>query len=95
MTGIELITQERKEQIDKHGRSVEKDKIHNTGYQLSKAAQTLLYPHISVEHQLSSCPDKWDRNIWNRMCSKPYNERIVLAGALIAAEIDRIQDDEI
>jgi hypothetical protein len=30
--------------------------------------------------------------IWNKMAFKPYKERLIIAGALIAAEIDRLQN---
>lgn len=90
-TGIELIAKERKEQIEKHGRTIESDIDYNTVYQLSSAACSLLaYPNIN-KMRLSP-PSGWDENIWDKMCSKPYKERLIIAGALIAAEIDRLQN---
>ncbi len=32
-------------------------------------------------------------NIFTKMCYKPYEERLIIAGALIAAEIDRLQTE--
>lgn len=87
-TGVELIADERKEQIEKHGRSVEQDVALNTKGQLSVAAGILLQKIIPVN--LDLIPTGWNVFIWNRMLSKPYEERLIIAGALIAAEIDRI-----
>lgn len=87
MTGIELISKERQEQIDKHGYTKEHDKRMNEYSQLSYAATLLAdeYPH---EHERE--PSEWDAKIWRKMINKPYKERLIIAGALIAAEIDRI-----
>lgn len=41
-TGIQLIADERKEQIEKHGRSIERDTIENSNQQLSLGAEMLL-----------------------------------------------------
>lgn len=35
-------------------------------------------------------PAAWDENICSNMASKNYIQRLTIAGALIAAEIDRI-----
>lgn len=94
-TGIELIAQERKEQIEKHGRTVEEDRKWNTSYQLSiAAAKILAYPADVNNHKLP--PTGWNPDIYKKMADKPYMERLVIAGALIAAELDRlnINDNE-
>jgi len=82
-TGIELIRIEREEQIEKHGISLNQDVIFNKECQLSIAAGHLIYgtPYA---------PDNWDETIWNKMINKSYEDRLVIAGALIAAEIDRM-----
>jgi hypothetical protein len=90
MTGIELIAQERKEQIEKHGRTVEKDVIENDFYQLKLAAIMLLGGGYRLDHK-NEVPFCWDEKIWQHMISKPIKERLIIAGALIAAEIDRLQ----
>jgi len=36
-------------------------------------------------------PPGWDDEIWKRMLDQPIKQRLIMAGALIAAEIDRIQ----
>lgn len=39
-------------------------------------------------------PTGWDKSIWAKMCSKSYKERLIMAGALIAAELDRLTSIE-
>lgn len=94
-TGIELIAQERKEQIGKHGISVEEDARMNAKGELAQAANTLTdYLIDSYEDRLLCNPWPWNNGAWKKICSKPYKERLVVAGALIAAEIDRLQATE-
>ena len=87
-TGIELIVDERNEQLYKHNRSIELDSRANAEYQLKEAARTLL--HDGEKHRLLSCPKGWNPEIWRKMALKTYSERITMAGALIAAELDRL-----
>lgn len=95
-TGIELIAIERAEQIEKHGRTISddvisNDVISNENGQLAHGAEMLL----AVEHEEGvdsmSFPDGWDEDACRKMIGKPYMERLIIAGALIAAEIDRLQ----
>ena len=104
--GIELITLERQEQIAKHNYSIENDVKYNHGRytindekynnpQLAHAASQLIMQDDDVFRQ--HCyedifiPQDWDKEIWHKMLNKPYKERLIIAGALIAAEIDRLQ----
>ncbi len=97
-TGIGLITKERIEQIEKHNRSIVKDVELNNDKQLSIGAEALISKDWSYgfdnENDFNLCPDGWDYEVWMKMYNKPYKERLVIAGALIAAEIDRIQATE-
>ncbi len=90
-TGIELIAIERQEQLEKHGRTLVYDDESNGDQQLAIAAEMLL----AVEHEegidRESFPDGWDVELCEYMIGKPYKKRLILAGALIAAEIDRLQ----
>jgi len=86
--GIEAITKERSEQLIKHGRTREDDLILNNTGQLAYAGTKLADPHKFPT--LDDVPDGWDLNIWKRMIEKPYKERVIIAGALLAAEIDRL-----
>lgn len=93
-TGIELIAEERREQIEKHGRTIRKDVELNNMAQLSFAAAILSCPNpeqYQSKENNYACPVGWDFNIWNKMRLKSYKERLIIAGALIAAEIDRLQ----
>ncbi len=95
--GIELIADERQEQIDKHGRTVQQDVLRNSTNQLSWASTLLNCPepqNYAGEDNDFGCPEGWDVEIWTKMIHKPYNERLVISGALIAAEIDRLNSME-
>jgi hypothetical protein len=89
-TGIELIAQERKEQIEKHGRTVRDDVRFNKVRQLASGAKRL----IEINPDPLNAPFDWDVDIWQKMCRKDYKERLVIAGALIAAEIDRLLNSD-
>ncbi len=91
-TGIELIAQEREEQIEKHGRSINKDVIENSLYQLSEAAKKLI-SGVDVPREWIA-PIRWSGPIWRKMIKKSYKDRLIIAGALIAAEIDRLNSIE-
>ena len=89
--GIELIAQERKEQIEKHGRTVESDIEINKAYQLTEVAAILSTEKArSSKQRFSMMPDDWDDIISLKMCRKPRKQRLIIAGALIAAELDKI-----
>lgn len=91
-TGVELIGKERDEQIDKHGRTIGKDLHDNKNFQLAIAASALCQPDVFESKAYDKCPDGWNINIWNKMCSKGYFERVIISGALLAAEADRLQN---
>lgn len=92
-TGIELIAQERQEQIEKHGYTVASDvkryarKIYDI--QLAMAANALICD--DGDGYFGAFPVDWDDAIATKMLDKPYKERLIIAGALIAAELDRLQ----
>lgn len=90
MNGIELIAQERAEQIEKHGRTVQRDVEENRFNQLIDAVIMLL----QTNRFKMGLPSFWDGKIWKHMIEKPYKDRLIIAGALIAAEIDRLQAEE-
>lgn len=88
-SGVELISDEREKQISKHGFTGEhhfnKPEWYDKG-QLIEAANTLSMKEIK------SClvPFNWDIEWFSNLCNRPYKERLVISGALIAAEIDRL-----
>ena len=85
-SGIELIANERAEQICKHGRTVERDVKENRFAQLIDGAMGLMLN----TPKMSDIPSHWDAALWQKMCNKSYTDRLIIAGALIAAELDRI-----
>lgn len=93
--GAELIAEERKRQISKEGWSEHHDDQH-TDYELGKAAESYLAAVISPEEEgdeNGKSRPAWDWP-WDEKCWKPSGDpvrNLVKAGALIAAEIDRIQ----
>lgn len=87
-TGIELIAKERKEQVIKHGISIEDDAGQNSDCELSNGAIAVLLANID------EFPEKWDRKKCRKMMQKSYRKRLVIAGALLAAELDRILLEE-
>lgn len=84
LTGIEKIQDERQEQIEDHGRTIANDVKFNDKEQLRIAAMRLLGAGTFLP------PIGWDQELWSKMSAKDYEERLIIAGALIAAEIDRI-----
>lgn len=84
--GIRFIATERDEQINKHGRTIELDVAENNSGQLRVGAMRLLYTDTST----TGYPTGWDPKIWDKMRNKSQFDRLVIAGALIAAELDRL-----
>lgn len=82
MTGIDLIAAERQRQIDAEGWTPEHDDVHVDGA-LAHAAAVLASDRVDVN-------DVWP---WPDEPPKMKDElrNLVRAGALIAAEIDRLQ----
>jgi hypothetical protein len=90
-TGAELIAQERQEQLSKHHRTVWDDWRYNDNNQMAYAARSLVIPNDDrLTDSRHYRPDGWDWDLWDKMYNKPYKERLIIAGALIAAEIDRL-----
>jgi len=89
-SGIELITEERQRQIDVEGWTPEHDAEHSNN-ELSKAA--IVYASDSQARENSNIIDwlwPWERAWWKPTPDNRVKE-LVKAGALIAAEIDRLQ----
>ena len=88
-SGIELISIERQEQIEKHGYDLHHDVNVNNEGELHRAAVII----IDAEH---NGIEDWQRLEWNKkmylkIVNKTRIEQLAIAGALIAAEIDRLQ----
>lgn len=83
-TGAELIAAERRRQIEIEGYTPEHDAEHRT--QLRKAAIAYLLPNRADEWW------PWDWSYW-KPSGTDQIRNLVKAGALIAAEIDRLDGD--
>lgn len=103
--GVELITKERQKQIDKHGFTAEHhvrnpqfyDISHSDANikQLQYAALTLIGIDIKgTKAELTDTPINWDKDWFQNLLGRPQKERLVIAGALIAAELDRLDQLE-
>ena len=95
-TGIELIAKERQRQIEVEGWTKEHDAKH-TDDTLALAASCYAIPSV-LRHYCYSPTRKaiipvfwpWDKEYW-KPCPQDRIRELVKAGALIAAEIDRLQ----
>jgi len=94
-TGAELIAEERERQISEEGWTEAHDDQHNEGELVAAAACYAQYASITAHvgpnaTRLLSPPPMWP---WERHWWKPSEDVrcLVKAGALIAAEIDRLQ----
>lgn len=97
MIGLKLITNERYEQIGKHGYDESFIKANPKYYddcEMAQVASLLISIQGDMafhESDLEMIPESWDDDEENRkMLLKPYRERLIIAGALIAAELDRL-----
>ena len=92
MTGIERIAKERKRQIEEEDWTPEHDEQHNRG-ELAQAAAFYAYPAdtgLTPWERKMLFPDHWDDR-YMKLTPKNRLRELEKAGALIAAEIDRIQ----
>lgn len=86
MTGIELIAKERQEQIEKHGFNSSHDSEYLSG-ELITAAEFALHPMTKDQ------PWPFRENAFkSRIQAKNKIDRLIIAGAFIAAEIDRLKN---
>ena len=83
-TGIELITQERREQIEKHGWDVKND----SNYENEELLQAAVY---CINQEIEEWPTGWDVYFQDKIIAKDRIGQLKVAGAFIAAEIDRLQ----
>jgi hypothetical protein len=94
-TGIELIAIERLEQIENHGRTIKSDLDNNS----IPSEYNGIFPLVAgamyvLDEKFEWLPEHWDQNEMDYIRSKSYKEKLIIAGALIAAEIDRLQEIE-
>lgn len=96
MSAIDDIAKERQRQISKEGWTTEHDDAHTDGSMATAAAVYALHPfewHLVVsersKRRLLSLEDFWP---WDLKWLKPtdYRRNLIKAGALIVAEIERL-----
>ena len=94
--GAELIAEERQRQIDAEGWTPEHDDTHNTGQLAFAAACYADYAahqaaKVSFDERSAAEYRQWPWDVaWWKPSASPIRN-LVKAGALIAAEIDRLQ----
>ena len=86
-TGTELIKEERKRQIDVEGYNSTHDGFHKPEEFIRAAASYLL---CNLE-EYEEVPWPWGIESWN---PKDLERNLIRAGALIAAALDRIQNNK-
>ena len=90
MTGIEAIAAERKRQIDVERWTAAHDEVH-TDEELARAAA--YYAHPKKPGCKALWPKSWDR-IWDGRGGRPRLHQLAVAGALCAAEYDRLAGND-
>jgi hypothetical protein len=88
MTGVELIAAERFRQVDAEGWTPEHDDTH-TAAELARAAISYIAVAVSLKRTKAGWMWPWDAADFKREEDPVRN--LVKAGALIAAEIDRLE----
>lgn len=88
-TGIELIAEERQEQIEKHGWTLEHDRQNHTHDELVRAACAIAFVSEADKPANFSAPN-WAWEIRERI-QDDREHCYKVAGALIAAALDRLQ----
>jgi len=84
-TGIELITAERDEQLNKHFFTVDNDVTFNDNGELEQAIEFI------ITGDRNKFPKTWDLDWMRKFENKSSIQKLTIIGALAAAEIDRKQ----
>lgn len=87
-TGFELICDERREQIEKHGWTLEHDKDHTNG-ELVQAALFCIEQSKWPKIEIAVWPEFWERDFEWKIRNKSEIGKLVVAGAFYLAETDR------
>lgn len=95
--GIELILQERKEQIEKHGWSLDHDASYADG-QLKQAA-LFCYEQARIKlgrthAETVQWPEGWIKHFEDKIRNKSAIEQLTVCGAFWLAEYDRTHDQQ-
>lgn len=95
--GIELIKEERREQIEKHGFSLEKDAKYYQNGELGEAAmfcKNLVQLKIgTLDREFHKWPDGWSKHFEEKIRNKNIIGQLTVCGAFCLAEYERGGDD--
>lgn len=83
MNGVDMITKERNEQLEKHNYTLEYDKQYVSGELIGAALYCIM-------GDVEDWPKGWYTSHKDKIDCKPIVQKLAIAGALIAAEIDRL-----
>lgn len=86
MDGVEMIAIERQEQIKKHGFDAE----HDDDYTTELLNAVLCIVGNVLNQFMTGVFWPWSHEWWERITGHRRKEQLAIAGALIAAEIDRL-----
>lgn len=94
--GLRLFTDERVKHFNE-GRTLDKDIEQNNNHQLVNIARFLLlqvnpsttFQEMTLSTLCQLCPN-WDKEVLSSYVKSDYKTRLVIAGALLSAELDRI-----
>src|SRR6185295_3506717 len=93
-TGIELIKEERREQWEKHGFTLDHDaKFYKKGELFQAATFCLELKSLNGEppaRMLSSWPKGWGEHFENKIRNKTRIGQLIVAGAFLLAENERL-----
>lgn len=93
-TGIELIAEERQEQIYKHGFSLQADAEFYKNKELKQAGEYCLmlaeFPGYVGKNLF--WPESWDKHFMFKIHAKAQVDKLIVAGALLMAENERRGD---
>lgn len=88
-TGLGLIANERyHKQILKHGFTGEHHATHPEWYSKGQLIEASM--KLSYEVPNDEAPENWDKDWFSKLCVKTHIERLIISGALICGELDRL-----
>lgn len=90
-TGIELIAEERQEQITKHGFSIEDDYYYSKKELVQAAEYCLMLAGLIKKNVF--WPEHWDKYFEYKIVNKSTIGQLTVAGAFLMAENDRRKDN--
>ncbi len=88
-SGIELMSIERQvKQIEKHGFTAAHHAMHPEWYDNNQ----LIDAAAKLSHKIAynETPENWSYEWFTNLCNRPHKERLIIAGALLASEWDRL-----